>query len=315
MTIDSANNTCYIDNIPPTNRSIFKINLGSGTFPNGINVNTNWFLYSSLTSCYIPSQGLVYSSSYLYTNYVTLPGNASGYPAIAQISTATATAVNTNYISDFSNSSYVGEESAFIAISSDGVFYADFLNNGGVSGQIYGLVDFPYPCFKENTKILTNNGYVAVQKLRTGDLVKTLLNGYVPINMVGKRQLSHLKLEDRIADQLYKCSKENYPDVFEDLVITGCHSILVDDFASRRQREKTIELTGNTYVTDRKYRLPACADERATVYENVGDYMIYHIALDNEDYYGNYGIYANGLLVESCSKRYLKELSKMELIE
>jgi len=28
----------------------------------------------------------------------------------------------------------------------------------------------------------------------------------------------------------------------------------------------------------------------------------------------NYGIYANGLLVESCSKRYLIELSKMEII-
>lgn len=30
--------------------------------------------------------------------------------------------------------------------------------------------------------------------------------------------------------------------------------------------------------------------------------------------YINYGIYANGLLVESCSKRYLKELSNLTLI-
>lgn len=41
---------------------------------------------------------------------------------------------------------------------------------------------------------------------------------------------------------------------------------------------------------------------------------IYHLALENESYYNNYGIYANGLLVESCSQRYLKELSNMELI-
>jgi len=40
---------------------------------------------------------------------------------------------------------------------------------------------------------------------------------------------------------------------------------------------------------------------------------IYHLALENENYFSNYGIYANGLLVESCSKRYLKELSGMEL--
>jgi len=38
------------------------------------------------------------------------------------------------------------------------------------------------------------------------------------------------------------------------------------------------------------------------------------VALENDDYYMNYGIYANGLLVESCSKRYLKEESNMELI-
>jgi hypothetical protein len=41
---------------------------------------------------------------------------------------------------------------------------------------------------------------------------------------------------------------------------------------------------------------------------------IYHIALENDDPYMNYGIYANGLLVESCSKRYLKELSKMRIL-
>ena len=36
---------------------------------------------------------------------------------------------------------------------------------------------------------------------------------------------------------------------------------------------------------------------------------------ENDNYFGNYGIYANGLLVETCSKRYLKELSNMSLID
>jgi hypothetical protein len=60
--------------------------------------------------------------------------------------------------------------------------------------------------------------------------------------------------------------------------------------------------------------LPACVDNRASVYEKPGSFTIYHLALDNNDYYMNYGIYANGLLVETCSKRYLKEISKMTLI-
>jgi uncharacterized protein (UPF0218 family) len=41
-------------------------------------------------------------------------------------------------------------------------------------------------------------------------------------------------------------------------------------------------------------------------FENEDLYTILHLDLDNEDYYMNYGIYANGLLVETCSQRYLK---------
>ena len=59
----------------------------------------------------------------------------------------------------------------------------------------------------------------------------------------------------------------------------------------------------------------ACLDERAQPYLEEGVFTIWHIALDNDNYYFNYGIYANGLLVETCSKRYLKELSGMTLIE
>jgi len=169
-------------------------------------------------------------------------------------------------------------------------------------------------CFKEDSKILTNNGYVAVQNLRNGDLVKTSKNGFVPVHAVGKRRIQHVASESRIKDQLYKCSKDKYPELTEDLVITGCHSILVDNFTSQAQREKTIQVNGAAYVTDRKYRLPACVDDKTTVYEKAGSYNIYHFALENEDYYMNYGVYANGLLVETCSKRYLKELSNMELL-
>ena len=72
---------------------------------------------------------------------------------------------------------------------------------------------------------------------------------------------------------------------------------------------------GNIYVTDEKYRLPICLDEKASVYEKEGTYTVYHIALENENYTWNYGFFANGLLVESCSKRYLKERSGMTIIE
>jgi len=170
-------------------------------------------------------------------------------------------------------------------------------------------------CFKEDSKILTIQGYIPIQDLRPGDLVKTYRNNYVSIDMIGKRSIYHPCDTKRIKDQLYKCSRKTYPEIFEDLVITGCHSILVNDFKNSQEKENANEVNGFLYVTDEKYRLPACCDERASVYEIPGTYTIYHLALENEDYCGNYGIYANGLLVETCSQRYLKELANMELIE
>jgi surface protein len=169
-------------------------------------------------------------------------------------------------------------------------------------------------CFKEDTKILTDHGYIPIQYLRKGDLIQTVNDGFKAIDMIGKKDIHHSATKERIKDQLYVCSNEKYPEVFEDLVITGCHSILVKGFKDDEQRENTIKINGDTYVTDDHYRLPSCVDDRTSVYEKQGIYTIYHVALDNDNYYFNYGIYANGLLVESCSQRYIKELSGMTLI-
>jgi len=193
------------------------------------------------------------------------------------------------------------------------VYLTEQNNQGSVN--INDPIVTPIVCFKEDTKILTDKGYLPIQNLRKGDLIQTLNNGYKPIDMIGKRDISHQAIVERIKDQLYKYSQTEYPEVFEDLVITGCHSILVEDFVNEEQKEKAIETLGQLYLTDNKYRLPACADLQASVYENPGTYTIYHLALEHDDYYMNYGIYANGLLVETCSKRYLKELSNMKLIE
>ena len=198
----------------------------------------------------------------------------------------------------------------YALVKKNNIIYACVSNDNAIY-----QINIDYPCFKEGSKILTDKGYKPIQDLRNGDLVKTLLHDYKPIVMIGKREIHHSASSERIKNQLYNCSQEQYPEIFEPLILTGCHSILVDRFTDEEQKKKVIEVNGNTYVTDRKYRLPACADLRASVYETPGTYTIYHLALEHEDYYMNYGIYANGLLVETCSKRYLKELSNMELIE
>jgi hypothetical protein len=198
--------------------------------------------------------------------------------------------------------------------------------NGGSGRLISAAIDapsgvltfiLPYPCFLEGTKILCfeNNEevYRPVESLRKGDLVKTIYNGYLPVHMIGTSPIYNPGNDYRITNRLYKCSKENYPALFEDLYITGCHSILVPAMTDD-QWENTKAVNGTIYVTDKHFRLIACADEKAEPYNKEGFMNIYHIALENTDYYMNYGIYANGLLVESCSKRYLTEISNMRIL-
>ena len=176
-------------------------------------------------------------------------------------------------------------------------------------------ITFENPCFKEGTKIVAlkngNPEYVAIQDLRKGDLIKTLRNEYVPIHIIGTSPFYNPGHEERIKARLYKLSSDKYPTLTEDLIMTGCHSVLVDDFLEG-QREKTKDVLGKIYVTDKKYRLPCCVDERAEPYMEPGWHTIYHFALEHDDPYMNYGVFANGLLVETCSKQYMTELSNMK---
>jgi len=165
--------------------------------------------------------------------------------------------------------------------------------------------------FKEDSKILTIHGYKPIQDLRKGDLIKTKNNDFKPIELIGKQSRYHpALLNERINHQLYRCSHTNFPEVFDDLIITGCHSILVDELTEDQIIEST-KVNGKVYITEGKYRLPACVDERTSVFEHQGMYTIYHLALENEDPTMNYGIYANGLLVESCSIRFMNPFGKL----
>lgn len=181
----------------------------------------------------------------------------------------------------------------------------------------FNKISVRYPCFMEGTQILCfhNNQeiYRPIQELRKGDLVKTLLNGYLPIYMIGTSELNNPEHDVRITNRLYRYTSDKYSEIFEDLYITGCHSILVP-FLTEDEWDNTKELLGDVYVTDNHFRLMACIDESAEPYCKGALISIYHIALENDNYYMNYGVYANGLLVESCSKRYLSELSNMRIL-
>lgn len=174
-------------------------------------------------------------------------------------------------------------------------------------------------CFGEDTQILcidpedNTSKYIPVQELRNGILVKTLSSGYQPICMIGTSKIYNPANTLRGKDRLYKCTKENYPELIDDLILTGCHSILTTSLTDE-QRNDTEEMVGRVFVTENRYRLMACIDQRAEPYEKEGVFTIWHFALEHEHQRANYGIFANGLLVETSSKRMMSQYSGMEMI-
>jgi hypothetical protein len=276
------------------------------TYNTNINESTPVTAVISFSSTLKSVSAIKYGAGYLWIAGKTINGNS---PSLVQVDTTTNTILNTIPLFTAPFASNISS----IDIYNEYLWMTDTANSAVLKMKIY------IPCFREGTKILCftsqmKEEYVPVQNIRKGDLVKTSLNGFVPVSMIGKSVISNPGGNERIKNRLYKCAKSKYPELFEDLYITGCHSILVNNL-SETQREKTMESLGDIFITDRKYRLMAYLDERSESYTEMGKYTIWHFALENDDYFMNYGVYANGLLVESTSKRYMKELSGMKLID
>ena len=173
-----------------------------------------------------------------------------------------------------------------------------------------------YPCFLKGTMIETMKGMIPVEELHPNMFVKTYEHSYVPIKLIGKRTITHDSKKERSKEQLFVCKKELYPGATEDLVVTGCHSLLVKrDFLEKEEEQRIIDANGGIYLTDKLVRLPAVADLQTIIYPEDGEHEIYHFALDHTDDRMNYGIYANGILAETCSIRYISEHSGMKLLE
>lgn len=156
-------------------------------------------------------------------------------------------------------------------------------------------------CFLKGTYIYTNKGYELIETLKKGDLVNTFKDNYVAIDTIVEEEIIHDARQERNKCQLYKLDYPEYPQLLKELYITGAHSILVGKL-TEKQKAHIIQDYGKVFATDLFDRLPAYIDERAKVHDESGKYTIYHLALENENNFSNYGIFANGLLVESLSK-------------
>ena len=315
MIIDTVNNVMYATS--NTTGNIFSINYSTGSVnsanwaagfngPCDMVMNYPYLYVADTTGVYrinIPvhvggttgTQVISYSNGSNFVgltilgDYLYFTNNASS--VIAVYSATTFLPVNTTWKTGF-------DEIGFLYNYNDTIYVSDIANNIVTSFLGYGI------CFLKGTKILCQDGFQTIETIEPGTLVKTLLHGYVPVEKVKASTIYNSDDNTRIKDRLYLCSRSVYPNLFENLVVTGSHSLLVDQL-TQEQQQKTIEELGGLYITENKYRLMTYLDERAVPYPHTGTFDIYHICLENADEFGNYAVYANGLLAETCCKRHI----------
>jgi hypothetical protein len=155
-------------------------------------------------------------------------------------------------------------------------------------------------CFNEGTEILCfineKEVYVPIQNIRNGFLIKTYIHGYIEVDLIGKKSMINNPSDDNC---MYIMHKTN--NMTNDLIITKNHAILVDKITDdEKEAQKQFD------IIDGKYLLLA---SKTSKFEKIRDrkiYTYYHLVLkDDKDIDGirRFGIYANGVLTESISKR------------
>jgi hypothetical protein len=314
------------------NKNIAKIKLSDAT------VNSSW------STTPFTNYGLTIYKEFLYiANYednnitqVKLLDGSVNNPSWASVNGCVGIGTDGNffYVSSYSNSNvtqisltgvvtnpnYISA-SAGLSVAYGLTIYGGYLyvyNEGHQSICRSLLPAPPVPvCFLEGTNILCldedwNVVYTPVESLKPGMKVKTVKNGFVPIHSIGYSSIYNSGDDERIKERLYLLSPDKYKSLNKNLVITGCHSVLEENIG-QETGEKMVALTGKAFKTDDYWRVMACVDKRAQPWSVEGTFTIWHFALEHEDPYMNYGVYANGLLVESASQRFVKE--KMNLKE
>jgi hypothetical protein len=182
----------------------------------------------------------------------------------------------------------------------------DNLNESILNFQGY----IPLLCFDESTEILClgenlEEIYLPVSELKVGSIVKSFKHGFRRISAIYKNTL--VNNVNEFHSCMYLMPKTE--NMTKDLIVTGGHSILVDEM-TESELAKNIEYFNNTISKiDGKQLLLAAASEKFTALENSNEYTFYNFCLENDsDDEARYGVWANGVLVETPSIKFLKEV-------
>lgn len=178
--------------------------------------------------------------------------------------------------------------------------------------QSEGLtITYDPSCLNEGTLILCycplNNieKYIPVEQLQTGDLVKTYLHGYRKIDIIIKGKLNNNTQDIRKC--MYVFPKNDSNDLLADLIVVGGHSILINEVVPPMIYNKNGDVFPTTMIDD-KYLLLCGLSPDFIQLQNQNIYNVYGFCLENDgDNEQRFGVWANGVLVETSSKNYMTQ--------
>lgn len=148
---------------------------------------------------------------------------------------------------------FVGPAGGFPPIGVDLQVVSAFEGPGGSGQPSIEAADLAAPpCFTPGTRILTDRGYVEVERLAAGDLVRTRDAGLQPLCWVGAAELSpaDLRVRPEFNPVRIRANAFGPGRPLRDLVVSPQHRILVRDWAAELHFGTTEVLVAAQHLID-----------------------------------------------------------------
>ena len=175
-------------------------------------------------------------------------------------------------------------------------------NLTNIQGTNWTISDSGLACVHETTDFLcyVNNEekYINIKDIKPGFLVKTYEEGYVKVKHIFKQRCFN-SVKNRMS-KFFVMNKSKNDLLTKDLIITGGHSILVDELTEEQHNK--MKSTGIKYLSIYdKYKLVTFFNEDFVGKTDKSEERVYLLVLEADDDHKVYGAYVNGgMIIETC---------------
>jgi hypothetical protein len=262
---------------------------GSVAMIGGINGTTAFIWYSTNGGALWTDSGFVLANVSSFTGI-----SVSGNDGLASINTNT----NTGYLYYSTDQGHNWTNAGGGTLSATTINDVSLSGAEGVAGTSNGIYYTISPlCYEANTLILILENeeevYKKVSELKVGDLVKTYKQGYKKIKLFRSFKYKPLDINNDL-NLLYK-HKEN------GVVVTGGHSILVDELTEQEKVNNLKHYGFNQTIEDKKLLLACSSDKFEKIDDYREEYHLCHFSLESDNPKEHFGVYiTDGILSESC---------------